>query len=63
MKTKYTLIAAAFIILMIVLSELNNSRTKQQLENIKYEAEERLMSPNEKLLKNNTIKDTLKGKT
>ena len=48
---------------MIVLSELNNSRTKQQLENIKYEAEERLMSPNEKLLKNNKIKDTLKGKT
>ena len=47
MKTKYTLIAAAFIILMIVLSELNNSRTKQQLENIKYEAEERLMSPSE----------------
>ena len=63
MKTKYTLIAAAFIILMIVLSDLNNSRTKQQLENIKYEAEERLMSPNEKLLKNNKIKDTLKGKT
>ena len=63
MKTKYTLIAAAFIILMIVLSDINNSRTKQQLENIKYEAEERLMSPNEKLLKNNKIKDTLKGKT
>ena len=27
---------------MIVLSELNNSKTKQQLENIRYEAEERL---------------------
>ena len=27
---------------MIVLSELNNIKTKQQLENIRYEAEERL---------------------
>ena len=43
------MIATAFIILMKVLSELNNSKTKQQLENIRYEAEERLMSPKEKL--------------
>ena len=34
---------------MIVLSELNNSKTKQQLENIRYEAEERLMGPKENL--------------
>ena len=43
------MIATAFIILMKVLSELNNSKTKQQLENIRYEAEEKLMSPKEKL--------------
>ena len=43
------MIATAFIILMKVLSELNNSKTKQQLENIRYEAEERLMSPKENL--------------
>ena len=49
MSKKHISITIILIVLMIVLSEINNSRTKQQLENIRYEAEERLMSPKEKL--------------
>tara|TARA_B000000609_G_C23939926_1_gene223146 strand:+ start:308 stop:469 length:162 start_codon:yes stop_codon:yes gene_type:complete len=53
MNIKFISIAALFIILISILSELNNSKTKQQLQNDRYEAEERLKGPKEKLLKNN----------
>ena len=49
MTKKHISIAIILIVLMIVLSEINNSRTKQQLENIRYEAEERLKNSKEKL--------------
>ena len=42
MNIKFTSIAILFIILIFILSELNNSKTKQQLQNDRYEAEERL---------------------
>ena len=53
MNVKFISIAALFIILISILSELNNIKTKQQLQNDRYEAEERLKGPKEKLLKNN----------
>ena len=49
MTKKHISIAIILIVLIIVLSEINNSRTKQQLENIRYEAEERLKNSKEKL--------------
>ena len=51
MNIKFTSIAILFIILILILSELNNSRTKQQLQNDRYEAEDRLKGFKEKLLK------------
>ena len=53
MNIKFISIAALFIILSSILSELNNSKTKQQFPKDRYEAEERLKGPKEKLLKNN----------
>ena len=53
MNVKFISIAALFIILILILSELNNIKTKQQLQNDRYEAEERLKGLKEKLLKNN----------
>tara|TARA_B100000886_G_scaffold219612_1_gene152515 strand:+ start:1451 stop:1993 length:543 start_codon:yes stop_codon:yes gene_type:complete len=57
MTKKHISIAIILIVLMIVLSEINNSRTKQQLENIRYEAEERLKNSKEKLLKDHFSDD------
>ncbi len=42
MNVKFTLFAVLFIILLLILSELNNIKTKQQLQNERYKAEERL---------------------
>ena len=47
MNIKFISIAALFIILVSILSELNNSKTKQQLQNDRYMAEERLKGPKE----------------
>ena len=57
MSKKHISITIILIVLMIVLSEINNSRTKQQLENIRYEAEERLKNSEEKLLKDHFSDD------
>ena len=53
MNIKFISIAALFIISILILSELNNTKTKQQLLNDRYEAEERLKGFKEKLLENN----------
>ena len=42
MNIKFISIAILFIILILILSEINNSKTKQQLQNDRHEAEERL---------------------
>ena len=42
MNVKFTSFAVLFIILLLFLSELNNIKTKQQLQNDRYKAEERL---------------------
>ena len=42
MNVKFTSFAVLFIILLLFLSELNNIKTKQQLQNERYKAEERL---------------------
>ena len=42
MNVKFTSFAVLFIILLLILSELNNTKTKQQLQNDRYKAEERL---------------------
>jgi preprotein translocase subunit SecG len=42
MNIKFISIAILFIILILILSEINNSKTKQQLQNDRREAEERL---------------------
>ena len=42
MNVKLTSFAVLFIILLLILSELNNIKTKQQLQNDRYKAEERL---------------------
>ena len=42
MNVKFTSFAVLFIILLLILSELNNIKTKQQLQNDRYKAEERL---------------------
>ena len=47
MNIKFISIAALFIILILILSEINNSKTKQQLQNDRYEAEERLKGSKE----------------
>jgi len=54
MNVKFISIAALFIILILILSELNNIKTKQQLQNERYKAEERLIKDSkEKLLRDN----------
>ena len=53
MNIKLISIITLFIILILILSELNNRKTKEQLQNDRYEAEERLKGFKEKLLKNN----------
>ena len=50
MNIKFISVAVLFIILILILSEINNIKTKQQLQNDRYEAEERLKGPKEKLL-------------
>ena len=42
MNVKFTSFAVLFIILLLILSELNNIKTKQQVQNDRYKAEERL---------------------
>ena len=42
MNIKFTPFAEIFIILILILSEINNIKTKQQLQNDRYKAEERL---------------------
>ena len=42
MNVKFTSFDVLFIILLLILSELNNIKTKQQLQNDRYKAEERL---------------------
>ena len=42
MSKKYISIAIILIVLIIILSELHTSRTNQQIQNYRYEAEERL---------------------
>ena len=42
MNIKLISVAVIFIILILILSELNNIKTKQQLQNDRYKAEERL---------------------
>ena len=53
MNVKFISIAALFIILILILSELNNIKTKQQLQNERYKAEERLKDSKEKILRDN----------
>ena len=53
MNIKYILILLVFIVFISILSELNNRKTKQQLEEIRYEAEESLKDSKKKPLKNN----------
>ena len=42
MNIKFISVAIIFIILILILSEINNIKTKQQLQNERYKAEERL---------------------
>ena len=42
MNIKFILVAVIFIILISILSEINNIKTKRQLQNERYKAEERL---------------------
>jgi preprotein translocase subunit SecG len=42
MNIKFISVAVLFIILILILSEINNIKTKQQLQNDRYKAEERL---------------------
>ena len=42
MNIKFISVAVLFIILLLILSEINNIKTKQQLQNDRYKAEERL---------------------
>ena len=42
MNIKFMSVAVLFIILLLILSEINNIKTKQQLQNDRYKAEERL---------------------
>ena len=42
MNIKLISVAVIFIILILILSEINNIKTKQQLQNERYKAEERL---------------------
>ena len=42
MSKKHISIAIILIVLIIILSELHTSRTNQQIQNDRYEAEERL---------------------
>ena len=42
MNIKFISVAVIFIILILILSEINNIKTKQQLQNERYKAEERL---------------------
>ena len=42
MNIKFISVAVLFIILILILAEINNIKTKQQLQNDRYKAEERL---------------------
>ena len=42
MNIKFISVAVLFIILILILSGINNIKTKQQLQNDRYKAEERL---------------------
>ena len=42
MNIKFISVAIIFIILILILSEINNIKTKQQLQNERYKVEERL---------------------
>ena len=42
MNIKFISVAIIFIILILILSEINNIKTKQQLQNDRYKAEDRL---------------------
>ena len=42
MNIKFISVAVLFIILILILSEINNIKTKQQLQNDRYKAQERL---------------------
>ena len=42
MNIKFISVAIIFIILILILSEINNIKTKQQIQNERYKAEERL---------------------
>ena len=53
MNIKLISVAVIFIILILILSEINNIKTKQQLQNERYKAEERLKDSKEKLLRDN----------
>ena len=53
MNIKFISVAILFIILILILSEINNIKTKQQLQNDRYKAEERLMYTKRKLLSDN----------
>ena len=50
MNKKYISITIILIIILSILSELHTSRTNQQLQNDRYEAEEKLKNSKEKLL-------------
>tara|TARA_Y100001970_G_C13902876_1_gene684528 strand:- start:49 stop:213 length:165 start_codon:yes stop_codon:yes gene_type:complete len=54
MNKKYISITIILIIILSILSELHTSRTNQQLQNDRYEAEEKLKNSKEKLLKEHT---------
>ena len=50
MNKKYISITIILIIILSILSELHTSRMNQQLQNDRYEAEEKLKNSKEKLL-------------
>ena len=54
MNKKKILIAIILIIILSILSELHTSRTNQQLQNDRYEVEEKLKNSKEKILKEHT---------
>ena len=54
MNKKYISITIILIIILSILSELHTSRTNQQLQNDRYEVEEKLKNSKEKILKEHT---------
>jgi uncharacterized alpha/beta hydrolase family protein len=59
MNKKYISITIILIIILIILSELHTSRTNQQLQNDRYEAEEKLKNSKERLLKEHTSRKSI----